>query len=226
METAWSFPFVGLVVGAGAAIILWLAIAVGLPAPVAALLAITASVALTGALHEDGLADVADGFGGGHDAEGKIAIMRDSRIGTYGVIALVTITGLKVAAITSLVESGELIVPALSFVVAHSGGRALMVFIAGWLNPATDTGIGHTAGRPSTRTVWSSLAIALVLCLLLLPITGFIASVFAGVIATTALGVLAQRQIGGYTGDVLGATEQVAETAILLALAATAAGSE
>ena len=177
MDAAWSFPLVGLAIGASTAVILWLAILIGLPAPVGALLAIAASATLTGALHEDGLADVADGFGGGQDAEGKIAIMRDSKIGTYGVLALVTITGLKVAAITSLVEPGEAIVPALCLIVAHSGGRTLMVFVAVWLRPATGSGIGHAAGRPSPKTVLAALSIALLLWLLLLPTTDVVASV-------------------------------------------------
>ncbi|RIK85995.1 MAG: adenosylcobinamide-GDP ribazoletransferase, partial [Hyphomicrobiales bacterium] len=87
-ETQWAAPVAGALVGLGVGAVAWLALALGLPASLAAAFALAAGIAVTGALHEDGLADTADGFGGGRDRDGKLAIMRDSRIGSYGVLAL------------------------------------------------------------------------------------------------------------------------------------------
>ena len=104
-RAAWAFPLVGIVVGGVAGLALLAAEALGLDPLAGSVVAVAAAVLLTGGLHEDGLADVADGFGGGHDRAGKLAIMRDSRIGSYGVLALILSVGLRVSLLASLASS-------------------------------------------------------------------------------------------------------------------------
>ena len=222
MRTAWCFPLVGVAVGAIAGLLLWFTHAIGLPGMACALLAITGSALLTGALHEDGLADLADGFGGGRDKDSKITIMRDSRIGAYGVLTLVLATGLKASAIAALLASGEILIPVLALIVAHAAARGLIVPVAAWLPTATDSGLGHLAGEPKLSTVRIAVLISAALLLVFLPLTIALASAATACLAVAAIAALARHQIGGYTGDVLGAVEQVAETTILLTLAATA----
>ncbi len=222
MRTAWCFPLVGAAVGAMAGLLLWFTHSIGLPGMACALLAIAGSALLTGALHEDGLADLADGFGGGHDKASKITIMRDSRIGAYGVLTLTLATGLKASAIATLLASGEILIPILSLIVAHAAARGLIVPVAAWLPTAAINGLGHLAGEPKLSTVRIAVLISAALLLVLLPVTTALASAAAACLAAAAIAALARHQIGGYTGDVLGAAEQAAETAILLTLAASA----
>src|SRR5437016_2612899 len=120
-DSAWAFPLVGAGIGAAAAFALLLAQLIGLASWPAALLSVLAGVALTGALHEDGLADTADGFCGGRDREEKLAILRDSRQGSYGVLAIVLSVLLRAAA---LVAVGDVIHAGLALIAAHATSRA------------------------------------------------------------------------------------------------------
>jgi adenosylcobinamide-GDP ribazoletransferase len=215
----WAAPLVGVVVGFVGAGIYWLANALHLPPLPAAALAVAATALVTGALHEDGLADVADGFGGGATRERKLDIMRDSRIGTYGVCALIVSFMLRVAALTNL---GDPALVAAALVTAHAAGRAPLPAFMRLVPPARADGLSADAGRPP----FSSAAVALLLGVVaLLMVFGFFTSVAATVLlaaAFAALSWLSQRQIGGQTGDVLGALEQVSESVVLLvAVAAT-----
>ncbi|WP_142849428.1 adenosylcobinamide-GDP ribazoletransferase [Telmatospirillum sp. J64-1] len=204
----WAFPLVGAVVGGIGALVLWAAGLV-LPPLVAALLALAVMALLTGALHEDGLADMADGFGGGRDKARKLEIMRDSRIGSYGVLALVLLVGLKAAALSPALP--------LALVAAAALSRAVMPAVLHLLPPARDDGLGAGAGTPSAATVWIALALGAAVVLLCLPgWTGF-AALCAAALAALAVTRLARRQIGGHTGDVLGALQQITETAVLIA---------
>jgi adenosylcobinamide-GDP ribazoletransferase len=179
---------------------------------------------LTGALHEDGLADVADGFGGGESREVKLAIMRDSRIGSYGVLALFFALVLKVFAIASVVV-GTSIWGGLAAIVASAAlSRAASAGLLHVLPPARRDGLSFEAGRPGRSTVLQAAGLAvavslvflwpysLALGLLLLPLAA------AAGLAMTAW--LADRQIGGQTGDVAGAAQVVSEVLVLLAAAA------
>lgn len=221
MRAGWCFPVVGAVIGGAGGLVAWLGLSLGLPAAASALLAIAATALVTGALHEDGLADLADGFGGGRDKERKIAIMRDSRIGTYGVLALIFAVGLKVSAITTILNAGDLAITLFALIAAHAGARALLPLVALVLENASNSGLADMAGKPKTSTTQAALAIAAALFVVLLPFSTALIAALAGCAAAAALGLLARRQIGGYTGDVLGAVEQGAETAILLGIAAT-----
>src|SRR5262249_24109541 len=159
-------------------------------------------LAVTGALHEDGLADTADGLLGGRDREEKLAIMRDSRHGTFGVVALVLSMLLRAAALASI---GEAIHAGLALGAAHSGSRAARPLAMRVLAPARADGLGATAGRPRTLRAVAALVIGLLLALTSLgPARGATAFGLASA-AIITLGLLAHRSIGGYTGDTLGA---------------------
>ena len=214
---AWSFPLVGAGVGGIAAIVFFAAETLGLgPAP-AALLAVLAGIAVTGALHEDGLADTADGFGGGRDREQKLAIMRDSRQGTYGIVVIAASLGLRAAAIAAAPDP---ISTGLALIAAHAVSRALLPVTMRLLAPARADGLGASAGRPSLTVAILAAAIGAAIALAALgPFRGLVALAVSGLaVALTAL--LAQRQIGGYTGDVLGAFQQIGEITMLLVAAA------
>jgi len=211
-----AFPLVGAMVGLATGLVDRGLLAIGIPELAAAALALGAGAALTGALHEDGLADVGDGFGGGREREKKLAIMRDSRLGTYGALVLLVSFVAKCSALASLptVE----IIPAL--VVAHALARAAIPVVTANMPFARDDGLGRSAGRPDTASAVLAVVIAIVIALLCLPFGNALLAVMMTAAAAAAMAVLAWRQIGGVTGDVFGAVEQVAETAVLLILAA------
>jgi adenosylcobinamide-GDP ribazoletransferase len=215
--SCWAFPLVGAGVGFIAGIVFFAAGLAGLGALPAALLAVLAGAAATGALHEDGLADTVDGFGGGRDAAAKLAIMRDSRVGAYGVAALIFSIGLRVAALDAI---GDPIHAGLALVGAHAASRGFLGLAMWRLPPARGDGLGATAGRPGRGGALTGvlLGAAIAVCCLG-PTRGIIALVLAE-IATVSMAVLARRQIGGYTGDTLGAIQQIGEIVMLLVAAA------
>ncbi|MFG1363126.1 adenosylcobinamide-GDP ribazoletransferase [Xanthobacter versatilis] len=217
---AYAIPLAGAVIGLIGAVVLVGALALKLPAFLASVLAVTALVLTTGAFHEDGLADTADGLGGGRDKAQRLAIMRDSRIGTYGGCALILALLLRVAALEALVASAGMFRAALALVVAEAASRAAGVLLLLALPPARADGAGASFGRPSES---AGLACALVAALLVVVILvpGFgISTAFAGLIAPLvalfAMMRLSGRLIGGQTGDVAGATQQVAVIVFLL----------
>jgi adenosylcobinamide-GDP ribazoletransferase len=213
-----AFPLVGILVGIVGWLVYALADALALPAAASALLAVAATVAVTGALHEDGLADTADGFGGGAERVRKLAIMRDSRSGAYGVLALVFSVGLRVAALSVLMPPRA----GLALIAAHAVSRAGLPAVMRWLEPARDDGLGAAAGRPDDAAVLWCLASAFVIALLCLGGGTGLAGLVVTAAAMAAVAALARRQIGGYTGDVLGAAQQIGEIAMLLTAAAAA----
>ncbi len=212
-RSTWANPVVGLLVGGVAGFVYWAALHLGLPPLLAAILSLAAAVAVTGCLHEDGLGDVADGFGGGWSRERKLEIMRDSRLGTYGTVALALALLLRVGALASLARP-EVAVPAL--LAAHAGARAILPAFMLLLPRARTEGLSAYAGDPPGASVWASLALGLAALLLGLGFWGGWLALLALLMAALCLARLCMKQIGGYTGDVLGALEQVGEIAILL----------
>ena len=208
------FAAVGLLIGLAGGIVYAIAFGLGLAPWLAAALAVAATILITGGLHEDGLADTADGFAGGASREDKLAIMRDSRIGTFGTLALIFSVLLRVAALASLADI-DIVLAAL--ICAHAFSRAAMTSVMHWLPNARDDGLSAAVGRPDQAAAIIGLAIALVAALVLLQGAGLLAMVIAAG-AAAGMALLARRQIGGQTGDVLGATEQVAQAAFLAAL--------
>jgi adenosylcobinamide-GDP ribazoletransferase len=216
-KAAWAFPVAGLVVGLIGAAVYVLAHWLGVPAWPTSALSVAATLLVTGALHEDGLADTVDGFGGGGTREQKLEIMRDSRTGAYGVCALVLSLLLRIGALASFADTHAVV---WALIAAHSAARATMPALMWLLPPARSDGLSYEAGRPPGEGVAAAAAIALVVLLFCLhPGRGIIALIF--LTATVALMAwLSVRQIEGQTGDVIGALEQVGEIVVLLVAAA------
>ena len=216
-DSAWAFPLVGAGIGAIVALTFFLTQLVGLGTWPAALLSVAASLALTGALHEDGLADTADGFFGGRDREEKLAILRDSRHGTYGVLAILLSVLLRAAALAGI---GDPIHAGLALIAAHAASRAALPAVMRGLTPARPDGLGATAGAPRLSAAMAAVLIGSAIALAALgPGRGLIALCLAAVLIF-AMAAVARRQVGGYTGDILGSLQQIGETLILLAAAA------
>ncbi|MBW7056717.1 adenosylcobinamide-GDP ribazoletransferase [Paracoccus bogoriensis] len=202
----WAFPLAGAILGALAALPLWW---LG-PGLLPAALSLALLVWLTGALHEDALADFADA-GGGRSTEERFRIMRDSTIGAYGASALLACYGLRLAALSMLGP--------LALVASAAAGRAGAVGLMRALPPARRDGLGHDAGRPRASALLVAIALAAVLALAVLPLLPALAALVAAGVAAMAVARRAQRLLGGQTGDVLGAGIILAETAALVALA-------
>jgi adenosylcobinamide-GDP ribazoletransferase len=223
-EAMRAFPLAGAVIGAVAGLVLAALAALGLPALAAAGLMLAALALLTGALHEDGLADTADGFGGGADRDAKLALMRDSHIGTYGVLALVLGLLIKAASLAAFANGPWLSTVAL---LAASGAlsRAVIVWLMASTPPARSDGVAHSAGQPSDFTARSALLTGGILAFVMIMVTlGFVPAlvvVGAGAVAAGAFRSLAMRQIGGHSGDICGAIQFVTEAAMIAAAAAT-----
>ncbi len=215
---AWAYPLAGLVIGAVAAGVGLLAHGVGLPAPLSALLCLATTVIITGALHEDGLADTADGLWGGWTVERRLEIMKDSRIGSYGVIALCLGLAARWAALWVLFEHAPYVAVA-AVLVAAVGSRAMMPGVMATLPHAREDGLSASVGGVRRPAAVLALAIA-GSCALIFAGTGGLFAVLYAVGITAGLSKLAKNKIGGQTGDILGATQQLAEIAILFALAA------
>jgi adenosylcobinamide-GDP ribazoletransferase len=212
-RASWTFPLVGALVGGIAALAYGLALELKLPPLLAAALALAATLLLTGCLHEDGLADTVDGFGGGRYRERKLDIMRDSRLGTYGACALVMSLLLRIAAVAAIASPAA---AALALAASHAAARATLPAFMRFVPPARPDGLSAQAGQPSPQCV----AIALLLGGAALGAAlGLAAAVIAAILAAAvwiAMAWLSVRQIGGQTGDVLGALEQANEIVILL----------
>ena len=213
---AWAFPLVGVIVGGASAATLALGLMAHLSPMVASGLALAAGVLVTGGLHEDGLADLADGFGGGADRARKLAIMRDSRIGTYGVLALVLVVGLRWAALADVaaVAPGRALGALVAIGVASRAGLAPAL----WRMPAArDDGLGKAAAGVGAVSAGVSLTLGLGALLVLAGAAGLILALpIAAMVG--ALAWLVWRQIGGQTGDVLGAMQQLADVAAWIVL--------
>jgi adenosylcobinamide-GDP ribazoletransferase len=221
------FPLVGAGVGAFGAAVLWAAL-LWWPPTVAAVLAVTATVWLTGAFHEDGLADTFDALGGYVPREKALAIMKDSRIGTYGAAALVLGLGLRAALVATLAAANPK-AALFALVAAHALGRTAAVGVMAWLPYAGD--VEHAKAKPLALAVpRTTVAVALAAGAALLgglawvpggfsPARGLAVAGAAAVVVVAMRRWLRQR-LGGYTGDALGATEQLTEMAVLLVLAA------
>ncbi len=226
------FPLVGALVGTAGAAVLWLASLWWTPL-VAALLAVTTTVWITGAFHEDGLADTFDALGGSVPRERALEIMKDSRIGTYGAAALGLGLALRVSLLAAA-ASADLAAAVLAFVAAHVLGRAAAVGVMAWLPYGGDA--AHAKAKPLATAVPRSTATGALLAAAML-IAGIAALTALVIPASTvdwawrwsaavlaAMGVLLlmrrwlRARLGGYTGDTLGATEQLTEVAVLMAL--------
>lgn len=213
-------PMIGAGIGLVAGSLFVLAGTIWTPA-VAAILACATSIVITGGMHEDGLADTADGLGGGRTPERRLAIMKDSRIGTFGALALGIGIALRVAALAALPGWGGL----LALIAAHAAARAAPALVMQRMSYAGDVAakkVPYAASRLSgaeMRLMLIAVALA-VLPLALVSLAAIAAGLLIGAALAWALALWSRRTIGGYTGDVLGAIEQVVEIGVLLGVAA------
>ncbi|CCG08178.1 adenosylcobinamide-GDP ribazoletransferase [Pararhodospirillum photometricum] len=213
----WAFPVAGALVGLIGGVVLAGSHALGAPPLVAGFLALGAMVLASGALHEDGLSDTADGLGGGRDREHALTIMRDSRIGAYGAATLIVALGLRAAALAALAATPvALLAPVVGGAIGRAGG-ALML---GLLGPARPDGLGAGAGTPDRRVLGAGLALTVLLALVTLPVLPAVAALALAVLPVLAVARLAQRKVGGHTGDIIGAGALGAEITALVVLAA------
>ncbi len=209
--SAWAWPLVGAVIGGLAAIVYTASVAIDLSPPVAVCWTLIAQLLITGALHEDGLADTTDGFFGGQTRDRKLEIMRDSRIGTFGTLALLISTALRGVALASIASPDRV---AVALVVSGCLARGAILFVAATTKPSRDSGLASGLAHIPPVSVTTGLALTLIFtgCALR---SNAVLPLF-----TTALIALAMRrwaigQIGGHTGDVLGATAVLTEAVLL-----------
>lgn len=210
-------PAVGAFAGAFAGAFYWLAVSFGFSTFIAALLGIVMGILLTGGLHEDALSDMADGFSGGWTRERKLEIMSDGRIGAHGALALMLALLLRVGAMAQLGNPDRVMV---ALIAAGALSRAMMYAAMALLPYAKQTGIAHGAGRPDAPQAAAALGLGFVISWLALPFGMALAAFIAAGAGGWFTARLAKRQIGGQTGDVLGAAQQISELCVLLLLAA------
>lgn len=204
------FPLIGVLVGLVAAGVFAVARA-GLPGGVAAVLSLAATLLLTGALHEDGLADCCDGLFGGRTRERALEIMRDSRLGAFGVLGLGVVLGVKVGVVAGLAHPGA------ALVAGHAAGRFFAVIGPAVLPYARNDGMAGGVAGPGWVEIGVAGVVAFAALLPLGPRAGVALVLSAGVAA--ALFWWVRRRLGGYTGDVLGAVMVLTEVAVLVAAA-------
>lgn len=207
---SWAFPLVGAILGLIIGILSFILLSIGTPPYMVAIVALAGLIILTGGMHEDGLADCADGFGGGYDKKRRLEIMKDSHIGSFGAIALILFLSGRVYAVDSLFEG-----PYFCALIAIGAISRLPMVYALWLMPnARGSGLSSTVGKAPEKSLIIALLMTMIISFLCLGISGFVvfgwAMVFAGIMAW-----IAYKMIGGQTGDVLGALQQWAELAAL-----------
>lgn len=208
-SAAWAWPLVGALIGAIGAALGWAGLALGLPSGFAAVLVLGTGACLTGGLHEDGLADSADGLFGAQSKERRLEIMKDSRNGSYGILALVLVTLARWSAISVLLDGHNFAV----IIAAASLSRVPMAVLMGLMPNARANGLSHSVGRPPALAMIAACMLggAITLGLGLFP-----AAMILGVCATSlGLALYAKARIGGQTGDILGAAQQLADAAAL-----------
>ena len=209
--SAWAYPLVGVVLGVIVAAATTVMVWAGLPAGIVAGLVLAAYVIITGAMHEDGLADSADGLWGGWDKARRLEIMKDSHIGVYGVCAIGLSLLIRWLALNVIVSMGAYWV---AFIAAGAVSRAAMVVLMANLPNARDGGLSQSVGRPPPMAVWLAVIIATGFVLL----CGYVWVILPAAIATLCCGLIAKAKIGGQTGDILGATQQVTEMVTLITI--------
>jgi adenosylcobinamide-GDP ribazoletransferase len=218
-----AFPLAGMLISLPAAAVFSVLLAFKMEPLLAALLMLAVLSVLTGGLHEDGLSDTVDGVGGGRDRERALAIMRDSRIGSFGASALILSYGIRAAALAAL---GAALSPSgagFAVVAVAALSRAAMVWHWSQLPPARKDGVAVSVGLPESASVTFAVLFAFLAALVIL---WFFAGLAAASVAIAACGLAAWAvtryigsRIGGHTGDTIGASQQCAEMAALAALA-------
>lgn len=216
----WVYPVVGLVVGSIGAGIYFAAIKLSIPQYPAIILCLIAMILTTGAFHEDGLADVMDGFGGGGSKDKKLEIMRDSRIGTYGGLALLLSIILKFTSLINFSDFQLMITVIIGAVVS----RLMILLTLLMLQPARKDSLSTIAGIPSHGSIITAGIITIITTLFFLDFIVTVIVILVALLITALFARTSYKQVGGYSGDVLGAVQQISEVSIFITLAAVWGG--
>jgi adenosylcobinamide-GDP ribazoletransferase len=216
-----SLPFVAIFIALPSVFMIALGVLIELPAPIIAVLAIAATALATGAFHEDGLADTADSIGGGMSAKRRLEIMRDSRIGSYGSMALILVVMLKIFAISALLNRYGVSNTMLSIISAAMLSRVVGLLPHMILPSARQDGRSAEVAKPQPAPALLAILISLIFCFIALADFGYLKITLA-VLTIAALAFLiciwTKRKINGQTGDILGAIQQISEVTLLVAL--------
>lgn len=212
-RAAWAYPLVGAVIGLFLAACIPLLLMTGLPGGIVAAIVLALGVIVTGAMHEDGLADSADGLWGGWDRDRRLAIMKDSHIGVYGVIAVAFSLLIRWLALVAIVASGSYWA---ALIAIGALSRCAMVAVMYGLPHARDGGLSQRVGRPEKPALMAALLLATTVAVL----TGALVLIVPTAIAALACALIARAKICGQTGDILGATQQVTEIVLILTVVA------
>ncbi len=220
-STSQAFPLVGLLIGLSGVLAMFVSQTIGLSSLPGAVLGVAIMILLTGALHEDGLADTADGFGGGTTIQRKLEIMKDSSIGTYGMLALLMSQLLRVSLLASLINAGMAYAVA-GLLSAAMISRAASMNVWYFLPNARESGLSQSVGQPDLFALiiaWGTCAVLLLIYpVWIFGIDGLVASLLACFAFTILFQWLCDRQIRGQTGDTIGAAQQLAELVFLCGL--------
>ncbi|MEL6979256.1 MAG: adenosylcobinamide-GDP ribazoletransferase [Pseudomonadota bacterium] len=211
-------PLIGALIGALAAAA-YGAASLALPHASAAVIAVIAAAFLTGGLHEDGLADTFDGVGGGKDREGALAIMRDSRLGAYGALALILCAALKLSALAALPMAAAM----TALVLGHSLSRLSCVALVASSVYARPSGAAKDVAEGGATSLFGAVFFSLAIAaasLLVVPFEAVLAGLLGCALGHGAMRLYFERKLGGYTGDTLGATQQASEAALYLGVLA------
>ncbi|NLS05049.1 adenosylcobinamide-GDP ribazoletransferase [Rhizobium sp. P32RR-XVIII] len=222
-RTVRAFPLAGILIGLIPAAVFFILLGLRADRLMAALVALAVQIIITGALHEDGLSDTADGIGGGRDRDHALTIMKDSRIGSYGAIALVLSIALRASALAAIAREVPPLAAVFAIPAAACLSRAALVWHWHRLPPAKKDGLAASSGRPDEGAMHLALVTGcLFSALLVWPVFGllaFVCSLLATGIAVLAFTLYIRRKLAGHTGDTLGAAQQISEIAALCALA-------
>jgi adenosylcobinamide-GDP ribazoletransferase len=220
--TADVFAIVGAVIAVPSALVLAIGAALW-PPQIAALLALLSLILITGALHDDGLADCADAFFVQRNTEARLAIMKDSRIGAYGTLALITVFALEWAALTAIINQAGILAAMAALLVVGAVSRAGLIWHWHVLPEARPDGLAASQGKPIWRDVLVNAGVTAIVVIVVVPFWFSILHLiwlmlFAPAFALLTM-ILARAKIGGMTGDTLGLAQKLTGLGALLALA-------
>jgi adenosylcobinamide-GDP ribazoletransferase len=213
------FPLIGWIVGGVAALTFWASSFV-FSTPISIVLSIIASVWTTGAFHEDGFTDVCDAFGGGWTKAQILTIMKDSRIGAYGVVGLALLLLLKFLSLVEIANNGSKAL-IISLICAHALSRFVASTFVHTHDYVQDLDVSKSRPIANSRLSWSEMAYSFLFAItpfLLFQNYWALAAFPVAYLSKIYLGYYFKKHIGGYTGDCLGATQQVSEVLIYLTL--------
>jgi adenosylcobinamide-GDP ribazoletransferase len=213
-EAVWAYPVVGAAIGAIGGAVYWITHSLSGPPALAAICALIAMILATGAMHEDGLADFADGLAG-DTKDRSLSIMRDHQIGTYGVIALMLSLAMRATAVALIAEPDAVMAAVIG---AGAASRLSAVLIMAALPPARKDGLSASVGSPTAGLAGITLWLTFMIAWLVLPFGVSLLLILSAIASAVVLGRVALVRLGGQTGDVLGASSQICECFALIVL--------